>query len=380
MTSQRFFKLTKLEKGKGSRIVTTVIFSASTDDTTEERDDTINNSSVEDEELRAYDDINTIQSMANEAQSTYTDETKSTSTYETQSTCTYETKSTYVKLSTTMKSTRLTSITEESTFDGTMYSRSVDSSGSSTVVDNIIAALCGIRQPKYLTLDKSESKLGDEDSGYVIEDESNCTDNGDESYHEHFKSWRWTACQAPVALPVANTSDSKVEGTDSRDHIDTFLSQRIDLDDTSCHSFKFGLEGNYSIVVTSSSTFEESSVQILEAKDFVWGTGEKDIETQLDSSLSRPPTQTPQGRIEPVISERKVVHLTSSDSLTSDDDISLEDDNSLRVVHLKSSVTLNHDTHFDLEQFKQNFFGKGSSKSKHYTRRRFERLLGRRIW
>lgn len=69
--SQGFFKLTELEKEKGSRIVT-IISSASTDDSIQKRDDKINNSSVEDKELRACDDINTIKLMAEKTQSTYT--------------------------------------------------------------------------------------------------------------------------------------------------------------------------------------------------------------------------------------------------------------------------------------------------------------------
>lgn len=65
-----------------------------------------------------------------------------------------------------MKSTTLSSVTEESTFVGTMFLRSVgSSSGSSAVVDSYLCTIC---QPKYLTLNKSESKLY-EDIGYVID-------------------------------------------------------------------------------------------------------------------------------------------------------------------------------------------------------------------
>jgi hypothetical protein len=240
-----------------------------------------------------------------------------------------------------MKSTRLTLSNEESTFD-------------------IIAALCAVHQPKYLLSDKSDWKF-DDDIDYFTDDKSIFTDDKDESYHGIFKSRTWTACHLdPEASPAANTSDSKEENSNSLDDIDTFISQRIDLDDTSCHSFEVGLEGNYSKVVTSASTSEEYSVQLLEAKDFAWGIGEKAIETQLASLSSRPPTQTPQGRIEPAISKQ-----------------SLEDKIARKVVHQKitDSLTLDNDTYFDLEQFKHNFFGVDASK--HY-RSHFERMLGRR--
>lgn len=382
----RFFKLTELEKGEGSRIVT-VISSASTDDTTEERDDTINNPSVGDTKLRAYDDTNSIHSM----------------TGETQSNSTYKTKCTDVKLSSRMKSTRLTSVTEESTFD-------------------IIAALCAVHQPKYLLSDKSDWKF-DDDIEYFTDDESIFTDdNGDESYHEIFKSRTWVACHlAPEASPVSNISDCKLDDdehsftddeiiSDSRNDIDTFISERIDLDDTSCHSFEIGLKGNYSIIKSASNS-EKSSVQLLEAKDFAWGIGEKAIETQLASSSSRPPIQTHLVRFEPVVImkpslefniTRKVVHQKSSGSLTLDDDTYFDleqfkhnffgvdspkhQSSRLKrmlgrriVVHRKSydSITLVDDTSFDLEQFEHDFFHMSSSK--HYSSNRFERLFGRRI-
>lgn len=56
--------------------------------------------------------------------------------------------------------------------------------------------------------------------------------------------------------------------------------KRIDLDDTSCHSFKVILQENY-FIVKSASISEKSSVQLLEAKDVFSGIGEKAIETQL---------------------------------------------------------------------------------------------------
>lgn len=372
----RFFKLTELEKGEGSRIVT-VISSASTDDPTEERDDMINNPSVGDTKLRAYDDTNTIHSMTGETQSNST-------------------------LSSRMKSTRLTSVTEESTFD-------------------IIAALCAVHQPKYLLSDKSDWKF-DDDIEYFTDDESIFTDdNGDESYHEIFKSRTWVACHlAPEASPMSNISDCKLDDdehsftddeiSDSRNDIDTFISERIDLDDTSCHSFEIGLKGNYSIIKSASNS-EKSSVQLLEAKDFAWSIGEKAIETQLASLLPQPPIQTQQTRIEPVVVmkpsledniTRKVVHQKSSGSLTLDDDTYFDleqfkhnffgvdspkhQSSRLKrmlgrriVVHRKSydSITLVDDTSFDLEQFEHDFFHMSSSK--HYSSNRFERLFGRRI-
>ena len=375
----RFFKLTELEKGKGSRIVT-VISSASSDDTTEERDDTINNPSVGDTKLRAYYDTNnTIHSM----------------TGETQSTSTYETKCTDVKLSSRMKSTRLTSVTEESTFD-------------------IIAALCAVHQPKYLLSDESDWNFDDDESIFT-------DDNGDESYREIFKSRTWVARHlAPEASPMSNISDCKLDDdehsftddeiSDSRNDIDTFVSERIDLDDTSCHSFEIGLKGNYSIIKSASNS-EKSSVQLLEAKDFAWGIGEKAIETQLASLLPQLPIQTQQTRIEPVVImkpsledniTRKVVHQKSSGSLTLDDDTFFDleqfkhnffgvDSPKLQssrlkrmlgrriVVYRKSynSITLVDETSFDLEQFEHDFFHMSSSK--HYSSNRFERLFGRRI-
>jgi hypothetical protein len=299
-----------------------------------------------------------------------------------------------------MKSTRLTPLNEESTFD-------------------IIAALCAVHQLKYLLSDKSDWKF-DDDIEYFTDDESIFTDDDDKSYHEIFKS-PWTACHLdPEASPMSNISDCKLDDdehsftddeiSDSRNDIDTFISERIDLDDTSCHSFEIGLKGNYSIIKSASNS-EKSSVQLLEAKDFAWGIGEKAIETQLASLLPQPPIQTQQTRIEPVVImkpsledniTRKVVHQKSSGSLTLDDDTYFDleqfkhnffgvdspkhQSSRLKrmlgrriVVHRKSydSITLVDDTSFDFEQFEHDFFHMSSSK--HYSSNRFERLFGRRI-